>query len=273
VRLGFLIYLAGALSRRQTDVHDFGRFLAPPLAILAVIVALLLAQPDLGTALATMAIVFGVLYIAGARLAPLALSGFAGAAAGGLLAMASPYRWARVESFLDFIRGKPDVLGAGWHVNQSLIGLGSGGLWGVGFGASRQKFFFLPDPHTDSIFAVIGEELGFIGAALVLTLFLFFIWRGIRIALRAPDLSGMLLAGGISISVFVYFVVNVAVTTSLLPATGLPMPFVSYGGSSLLFNAAGVGMLLNISQQSRGTGVRPSWKERRPSRRRTRSKQ
>ncbi len=283
VRLGFLIYLAGALSRKQEDIHDFKRFLGPPLAILALIVVLLLAQPDLGTALATMAIVFGVLYIAGARLVPLALSVLVGVAAGGLLAAASPYRWARVRSFLDFVQGKPDVLGSGWHVNQSLIGLGSGGLWGVGFGESRQKFFFLPDPHTDSIFAVIGEELGFVGAALVLTLFLFFIWRGVRIALRAPDVSGMLLAGGITLSVFVYSAINAGVTTSLLPATGLPMPFVSYGGSALLFNAAGVGILLNISQQSTGTGIRPSWKgqrapsrrapNRRQPRRRTRSQQ
>ncbi len=262
VRMGFLIYLAGTLSRRQNEIHDSRRYLVPPLVILAVIAGLLLAQPDLGTAMATMAIIFGVLYISGARLGPLALGALTGVAAGGLLAATTPYRWARVRSFLDFARGKPDVLGDGWHINQSLIGLGSGGLWGVGFGESRQKFFFLPDPHTDSIFAVIGEELGFVGAALVLTLFLFLIWRGIRIALKAPDLPGMLLAGGITISVFVYFAINVAVTISLLPVTGLPMPFVSYGGSSLLFNAAGVGILLNISSQSGAPGIRPSPREK-----------
>jgi cell division protein FtsW len=271
VRLAFLIYLASTLSRRQIEIGDAKRFLAPPLVILAIIVGLLLAQPDLGTALATMAVVFGVLFIAGARLGPLALSAGFGAVGGGLLAVASPYRLERIHTFFDFLRGKPDVLGSGWHINQSLIGLGSGGWWGVGFGESRQKFFFLPDPHTDSIFSVIGEELGFVGAAVVLLLFLLFVWRGVRIALRAPDLPGLLLAGGITISVFVYFAINVAVTMSLLPATGLPMPFVSYGGSSLIFNAAGVGILLNISQQMTRARARSSGHKRRPSRRRGRS--
>ncbi len=271
VRLALLIYMAGILGHRQIEIGDFRRFMAPPLVILAVIVILLLAQPDLGTAVVTMAVVFGMFFIAGAGLGPLAVSVGAGVLAGGVLAVASPYRLQRVQTYWDFITGNPDVLGSGWHVKQSLIALGSGGLLGVGFGESRQKMFFLPDPHTDSIFSVIGEELGFVGAAVVLVLFLFFVWRGVRIALRAPDLPGLLLAGGITMSVFIYFAVNVAVTMSLLPATGLPMPFVSYGGSSLLFNAAGVGILLNISQQMTRAQARPSWQRRRPARRRVRS--
>lgn len=268
VRLAFLIYLADTLSRRQTEVERFKRFMAPPLVILAVILGLLLAQPDLGTALATMAVAFGVLFVAGARMGPFLLTALVGALAGTLSAIADPYRLSRVRAFWDSLHGRLDLLGAGWQANQSLIGLGSGGWWGVGLGESRQKFFFLPDPHTDFIFSVIGEELGFVGAAVVLGVFLFFVWRGIRIAMRAPDLSGFLLAGGITISVFIYVAINVGVTTSILPTTGLPMPFVSYGGSSLLFNAAGVGILLNISQQLTRAGARPPWLKRRSSGRR-----
>jgi len=263
VRLAFVVYLADTLSRRQMEVESFRRFMAPPLVILGVITGLLVAQPDLGTALAIMGVVLAVLVMSGCRVGPLVLCVLGGGVVGGLMAMASAYRWERVRTLWVYLNGRPDLLGAGWRGNQSVVGLGSGGWWGVGLGESRQKFFFLPDPHTDFIFSVIGEELGFAGAAVVLGLFLFFFWRGLRIALHAPDLAGLLLAGGISVSVFLYFVINVAVTTSLIPTTGLAMPFVSYGGSSLLLNAAGVGILLNISQQVHRGAVRPSWLKRR----------
>lgn len=263
VRLAFLIYLAGLLSRRQSESENFKRFLAPPLVILAVIVGLLLAQPDLGTAMATMAVVFVVLFVAGAQWKPLALVGLGGMAAGTLLAVLSPYRLERIMTFFAVLSGRADASDSGWHVTQSILSLGSGGLWGVGFGESLQKLFYLPEPYTDSIFCVIGEEFGFVGAGLVLVLYLVFVWRGIRVAMRAPDLSGMILAAGVTASVFVYFLINVAVTLSLVPATGLPLPFVSYGGSSLLFQAAGVGILLSISQQGGVPQSVSPWKARR----------
>jgi cell division protein FtsW len=175
-------------------------------------------------------------------LTALLASGAAGAVA---LVMAEEYRMKRLFAFLD---PWADPLESGWQLIQSLYSLGSGGLFGLGLAKSRQKLLYLPYPETDFIFAIIGEELGFIGASIIILLFLILIWRGIRVALSAPDLFGTLLATGIISMITIQVIINVAVVTASMPPTGLPLPFISYGGSSLAIFLASIGVLLNISK-------------------------
>jgi cell division protein FtsW len=141
-----------------------------------------------------------------------------------------------------------DPLNSGYHIIQSLYALGSGGLFGVGLGRSREKFLYLPEPHTDFIFAILGEELGFIGTAAVLILFFLFLWRGFKIAMSAPDIFGSLLAAGITSVIIMQAMMNIAVVTASMPITGIPLPFISFGGSALVFTLTGVGILLNVSR-------------------------
>jgi cell division protein FtsW len=166
-----------------------------------------------------------------------------------VLVMSSPYRWQRVLTFLDPWR---DPLGAGYQIIQSLIAVGSGGVWGRGLTNGVQKLFYLPEPHTDFIFAVIGEELGLIGATATLVCFAVIAWRGLRIAKRAEDPFGSFVAVGLTTMIAVQGFVNMSVVLKLLPTKGIPLPLVSYGGSSLLVNLLGMGMLLNISQHQSG---------------------
>jgi cell division protein FtsW len=157
------------------------------------------------------------------------------------------YRWDRVTAFLD---PSKDPKGDSWQALQSLYALGSGGIFGVGLGKSRQKLLYLPDAHNDFIFSILGEELGFLGAITVLTLFMIFIWRGIKIAMYAPDVFSSLVATGITSVIGLQVIINIAVVTSCLPVTGMPLPFLSYGGTSLLIYLSSVGILLNISRYS-----------------------
>ena len=166
--------------------------------------------------------------------------------------VSSPYRRQRILSFLD---GGRDIQGSGYQVWQSLLGLGNGGLFGVGLGNSGQKLRFLPEPYNDFIFSVLGEELGFIGAVVVLGLFLVLVLRGLQVAYRAPDTVGSLLAAGVSLTVGLYVLINVGVVTSTLPATGLALPFISYGGSGLVFSLAGIGLLLAVSRRALEVGT------------------
>jgi cell division protein FtsW len=203
-------------------------------------------EKNLSIAAVIMIVTLIVLYVAGAKTSHMlgliglvALAGVAGI-------LFEPYRLARFVSFLDPWK---DPKGKGYQLIQSLLALGSGGIWGVGLGKSRQKCYYIPEPHNDFIFSIIGEELGLIGCTLIVLLFIVFIWRGIVTAVRAKDTYGTLLATGITSVIAMQAIINIAVVTGSMPVTGVPLPFISYGGSSLVFNLVATGVLLNISRQ------------------------
>lgn len=237
-KLAFVIYLASFFVSKKKAL--------PFLAILGILVGLIMLEPDLGTAVIVAATGLVVYFIAGAPLLLMGLIGVIGLIGGGGLILFSPYRRERLLTFLDPAR---DPLGASYHIRQVLIALGSGGLFGLGLGQSRQKHEYLPAVTTDSIFAVIAEEVGFIGASLVILAFLFFIWRGFRIAKEAPNKFGHLLAVGITAWIGFQALINLGAMVALVPLTGVPLPFISYGGSSLVLTLAGAGIMVNISKQ------------------------
>lgn len=243
IKFGSVIYLARYLARVRS-LQDWRR-LVLPFGLLGLIFGLIMAEPDMGTALAIAGTVFILLFAGGMTPGHLLLMGALGTAAVTFYAFSAEYRRRRLFTFLD---PGHDPLGASYQVLQGLYALGSGHLFGVGLGMSRQKYWYLPEPHTDYIFAIIGEELGFLGAALVLALFLLFAWRGYRMAAAAPDRFSSLLATGITTMITLQAVMNVAVVTSSMPATGIPLPLISYGGSSLVVTLAGVGILLGVSR-------------------------
>ena len=205
-----------------------------------------MVQPDLGSVVVIVGFSLALFFIGGARLYQLALGIIAGLGILSLLVVTAGYRMQRLEAFLS---PEADPLGMGWHVIQSNIALGSGGWFGLGLGASRQKFYYLPGAHTDAIFAVIGEEIGLIGNLATILLFAIVAWRGFRMTVLAPDTFGALLAAGITCWFSLQALVNIGGLTSLIPFTGIPLPFVSYGGSSLVMTMASVGLMLNISRQ------------------------
>jgi len=245
-KLALVLYLAHILTARgRTDTLQAA---GPPLLISALGAGLILLQPDMGTALLLGALTLGLLFIGGVR--PLHLLGLS-AATLPLLTVAVLGEGYRRQRILAFLNPWRDPQGAGFHIIQSLLALGSGGLLGLGLGNSRQKFFYLPEQHTDFIFAILGEELGLIGAVAVVGLFGLLAVRGFRIAREAPDRYGSLVASGITLMIVLQAIINIGVTTGVLPITGVPLPFVSFGGSSLLFTLISVGILLNISQYGR----------------------
>jgi cell division protein FtsW len=202
-------------------------------------------------------VVLAMLWFSGARLHH--LGAIVGVGFMGFLAMLAKFEYQRerVVSFISFLfTGKLDALGTGWQLDQSLIALGSGGLFGRGYGRSLQKFLFLPDPHTDFILAILGEEGGLIATAGLIVLLLVFLGRGYRTAFRAQDDLGYLIAAGLTTQLAAYAFVNLGVATGLFPTTGLPLPFISYGGSALVMNLAAAGILVNISSQAHAKGVR-----------------
>jgi cell division protein FtsW len=245
-KLCTVLFLAGFLADRGEKIRDFWRGLLPPLVILGGLFLMILKQPDLGTAVALAGTAGIMLFAAGAEWKHLAALGVAAVPVLWWAIMGETYRRNR---FLAFLNPNADPLGAGYHIIQSLYAIGSGGLLGVGLGQSHQKFLYLPERHTDFIFAILGEELGFIGTLAVLALFFLLAWRGCRAAMLAPDRFGSLLAVGIIGMVTLQALVNIGVVTGSLPITGIPLPFISYGGSSLVFSLAGIGILLNISSQ------------------------
>lgn len=245
-KLSIIFYLAAWFSSRKEIASSFYSGLLPPLGATAALGALILLEPDFGSLAALGLIALAMFFAGGARLSHLAAILVTGAGVGWLAIQAAPYRLARITSFVD---PSIDPQGIGYQINQALIAIGSGGFLGQGFGYSRQKFNFLPEPIGDSIFAVMAEELGFLRVGIVLLLFLLFALFGYAVARRAPDDFGRLAAVGITSWIVLQTVFNVGAMVGLLPLTGIPLPFISYGGSSMLASMIGVGVLLNISRQ------------------------
>ena len=244
-RLCSVIYLARYLMKKKNRLDDFFRDFLPPMIVIGVFLALIMGESDLGTALVLGGVAGLLLFIGGARWRHLWAMGLLAAPVVYAMIMKIGYRRQRLMAFLDPWRDPTDT---GFQVIQSFLAMGGGGPVGMGLGEGRQKLFFLPYPHTDFIFAVIGEELGLLGTLTVLILFGMLAWRGLSISLRAPDLFGRHLAFGLTMMIVVQAMVNMAVVTGLVPTKGLTLPFLSYGGSSLVANLAAVGILWNISR-------------------------
>ncbi|HZG80167.1 MAG TPA: stage V sporulation protein E [Brevibacillus sp.] len=247
-KLGVVAFLAKWLSDNQKQIVLFRKGLAPALGIPLACFALIMLQPDLGTGTVLMGTAIVMIFAAGARISHFVGLGMIGVAGFIGLVISAPYRIKRITSFID---PWTDPLGAGYQIIQSLYAIGPGGLLGLGLGQSRQKHLYLPEPYNDFIFSIIAEELGFIGGTLVLLLFLLLLWRGMRTAITAPDLFGSLLALGIIGMIAIQVIINIGVVTGMFPVTGITLPFLSYGGSSLTLILTGVGVLLNISRFSR----------------------
>jgi cell division protein FtsW len=251
-KLALVLYLADVMVRHREVMADWQLGLLPRLVIIAIVLGLIVLQPDLGTALAVGTIALLMLWIGGARPTHLACVGLAGIPGVVLSVFTSPYQLQRLLTFF----GESDPQGAGFQVAQAKLALGSGGLIGVGLGNSMQKHF-LPEPHTDFVFAFAGEELGLFGTLSIIALFAALALHGFRIAAGARSQFGFYTAAGISMMVGVYALLNVAVATGLAPTTGLPLPFISYGGSSLLWNLCGLGILAAVArEQVQGDDVR-----------------
>jgi cell division protein FtsW len=246
-KLALAIFLARFLERRAGEEGSLLRTFVPCMAISGLLVLLVVAEPDLGTAMMLGVVCVVVLFTAGARLMHMALAAAPALAGLVVLLLFVPWRLKRMVAFLD---PWSDPLGASYQVVQSLLAVGSGGLHGLGFTEGRQKMFFLPFAHSDFIFAVVSEELGLFGGLGVVALFGVFLWRGMRAALRAPDRFGMLLGIGIVTGIVTQALFNMSVVLALLPTKGIPLPFISYGGSSLVPTLFAVGVLLNISQHA-----------------------
>lgn len=247
-KIGMIIFLAKFLSENQKKITSFKEGLFPSLALVFSAFAIIMLQPDLGTGAVMVGTCVVMIYVAGARLSHFAGLGLLGLIGFAALILSAPYRIKRITSFLDPWQ---DPLGTGFQIIQSLYAIGPGGLIGLGLGQSRQKFFYLPEPQTDFIFAILAEELGFLGGSLVIFLFALLLFRGVRIALGAPDLFGSLLAVGIIAMIAIQVIINIGVVTGLMPVTGITLPFLSYGGSSLTLMLMAVGVLLNISRYAR----------------------
>jgi len=248
MKLAMIFFIAKLLSERQNQITDFTKGLLPPLGILGAAFALIMLQPDLGTGTVMIGASLLAIYVAGARISHLAGLGLIGVAGLVGLIAAAPYRLQRITAFLDPWQ---DPQGAGYQSIQSLYAIGPGGLVGLGLGMSRQKYNYLPEPQTDFIFSILAEELGFIGGSLLILLFLLLIWRGMRTAITLTDPFGSLLATGIVGIFAVQVLINVGVVIGLLPITGVTLPLVSYGGSSLTLLLTALGILLNLSRYSR----------------------
>ncbi|MBI2485274.1 putative lipid II flippase FtsW [Candidatus Uhrbacteria bacterium] len=249
VKLTFLFYLAAWLERRDTsNVQDLSSGLLPFATVLGIILFLMALQPDVGTMVILAAMALAVFFAAGARLSHVGILACAGAFIVGILVLVAPYRLARFVAFLDPLR---DPLGIGYHVNQALLAIGTGGWIGRGFGHSIQKFQYLPEVVGDSIFAVIAEELGFLFTVPLILLFVALFLRGLRIAAGAPDRFGRYVVVGIVSWLVLQAFVNIGAMMSLLPITGVTLPLVSYGGTSLAITMGAIGVVLNVSRYAR----------------------
>ena len=251
-KIGLIIFYAGYLSDHKSELKDFWRGFVKPLAFLLPPIAILyLVQNHLSVCLVIAAITAVMMLMAGCRLLHFIAAGLVGVA--GIVIMlikgqtseSSSFRWDRIVTFFD---PWSDATGTGYQMVQSLYAIGSGGLFGVGLGNSTQKYLYIPEPQNDFIFAIVAEELGFVGCVAIIALFGIFVWRGIVIAMKAPDMFGSLLAVGVTTLVAVQAIINIAVVTASIPTTGMALPFFSYGGTALVILLASVGILLNISR-------------------------
>ncbi|GAC1445499.1 MAG: putative lipid II flippase FtsW [Chloroflexota bacterium] len=248
IKLSLVLYMAAWLTSKGESVHDFKRGFVPFSLIVGLVAILIVRQPDLGTAIIVTTTMFAVFFVAGAEMIHVVLVGAGASVIGWVLARSSSYRYDRLTAFMNPWK---DPTGVGYHTVQVLLALGSGGLLGQGLGNSVQKNV-LPAPHTDSILAVIGEEWGLVGTVAVLLLFIIIAYRGTRIVITAPDSFGKLLAAGITSWITFQALMNYAVITSSVPFTGVPLPYISYGGTSLIVTMTATGILLNISRHTVG---------------------
>jgi len=245
VNLALIIYVADFIARKGNAIKQFVRGFLPPVCVLGFTVLLILAEPDLGTAVALGIVIFLMLLIAGTRARYLLSIILASIPALYVLIFSVPYRRARIMAF---INPWLDPKGSGFQIIQSQIALGSGGIFGVGLGHSRQKLFYLPAAHTDFIFSIIGEELGLIGTLGVIILFIIFIQQGLKIVKNTSEKFGYFLALGLVLMIAFKAIVNIGVSCGIFPTKGLPLPFISYGGSSFIFDMISVGILINIAR-------------------------
>ncbi len=245
LKLSLILYLAAWLESRGEKIKDFFEGLTPFLVVVGIVSFLLLKQPNMGTLGVIIFISLIMFFVSGSSLWHIFLMGIGGLTAFFILIKTEAYRMNR---FLVFLHPELDPRGIGYQVNQALLAIGSGGIFGVGLGKSLQKFNYLPEPVGDSIFAIIGEELGLVGCVLVLVLFMILAFRGWRLIQKAPDEFARLTGAGIISWIIVQAFINIAAISGLMPLTGVPLPFISYGGTSLVFLLAGTGILLNISK-------------------------
>jgi cell division protein FtsW len=244
-KISLILFLATYAEARKDTINEL-KTLAVPLAVLVVTVVLVLLEPDFGTAVLLAGLAAMILFIAGVKLRYLAAAGLVAFALFGFYLVQADYRVERLQGFLSPER---DMLGSGYQVAQSKLALGAGGPVGVGLGQSTQKLNFLPFAHTDFIFAILGEETGLAGTLLTLGLYLFFLWRGVKIALAAPGPTYKMIAAGLTLAIIAQTLMNISIVLGLGPAKGIPLPFLSYGRSSLVCTLAAVGLLLHISQK------------------------
>lgn len=256
-KLTVIIYMANWLSSKNEKIKQVTYGLAPFAILMGFVIGLIVLQQDLSTAILIALTTLSMFFVAGGEIWQMGIGGIVSGTTFVLLITRSSYRLARLTAFLDPFS---DPLGQNYQIQQILIGLGTGGIAGVGLGASRQKFGAIPAAHTDGVFAIVGEELGFIGCFVVISLFAFLAYRGFKISLAAPDTFGTILASGITFSLVFQALINIGVITATLPFTGIPLPFISFGGSSMLMSMASVGLLLSISRCTKPK-VKPEKKE------------
>jgi cell division protein FtsW len=248
MKLAMVVFAADIVVKRSDRLAPAKQIIAPVIGVLVLSAGLIIEQPDMGTAMVLSCIAFGVLFMSGVPLAPLTKVLFGFGLVAVVFGLGDSYRRDRI---LSFVNPGAHQAGSGYQVWQSLVGLGSGHLFGLGLGGGREKWGTLPNAHTDFIFSVVGEELGLVGAVVLLLLFFALAWYGFRAAGRAPDRFGSLLAVGVTIWITSQAIINIGAVIGVLPVTGIPLPFISFGGSSLVITLAAVGILLNIAMQER----------------------
>ena len=261
-RFSLILYLAYYIDKKRDNLKDFYNGFIPPVILMTCILFTIVIQPDFSTAAVIGLIGISMLFIGGARLSHITTTAITAVVVMIPVMLMKPYRMKRVIYWLGSVFGfnGNSAQEGGYQAQQSLISLGNGGIGGLGLGNSLEKNLFLPTPHTDFIFAIIGEELGLWGAISVITIFLMIFQRGIKIAKETSDPFGIMLTVGISFSIIIYTFINVAVVTGIFPVTGLPIPLISHGGSSLVINLACMGILLNISQAKRSVNHNSGWR-------------
>lgn len=245
-KLTLVVYLATALTAKGERVRSFHRGIAPLVIVTAILALLVLLEPDMGTASLLIFTTFAMLFAASARITHIVGIALATLPLATLFVMTSPYKRARLFAFVDPWK---DAQNTGFHIVQSLLALGSGGPFGLGLGLSRQKFFYLPEQHTDFIFSIIGEELGMLGGLIVIALFVILAFRAMRIALASPDRFGYFLSVGCVCMIVIQAFINIGVVTGSWPVTGVPLPFISFGGSSLVVSLVAVALIANVGRR------------------------